>query len=123
MPQPSPKKARPVPLDPLDVALLDLLQHDASLPMRTLADQVGTSPASCKLPAPHRAIARNRRAAATGGDRRPSTRRTPARGVRLRGTGTAEPGLADPVRNFKSMFAMNCSKFETRVPLPAAAAD
>ena len=27
------------------------------------------------------------------------------------------------VRNFKSMFAMNCSKFETRVPLRAAAAD
>jgi Lrp/AsnC family leucine-responsive transcriptional regulator len=26
------------------------------------------------------------------------------------------------VRNFKSMFAMNCSKFETRVPLQAAAA-
>jgi Lrp/AsnC family leucine-responsive transcriptional regulator len=26
------------------------------------------------------------------------------------------------VRNFKSMFAMNCSRFETRVPLPPAAA-
>ena len=25
------------------------------------------------------------------------------------------------VRNFKSMFAMNCSKFETRVPLPVPA--
>ncbi len=24
------------------------------------------------------------------------------------------------VRNFKSMFAMNCSKFETRVPLRTA---
>ena len=45
MPQSSPEKAQPVPLDRLDVALLDLLQHDASLPMRTLADRLGTSPA------------------------------------------------------------------------------
>ncbi|MEN9891818.1 MAG: hypothetical protein RLY78_2113, partial [Pseudomonadota bacterium] len=26
------------------------------------------------------------------------------------------------IRNFKSIFAMNCSKFETRIPLPPAPA-
>jgi len=35
-------------MDKLDLRILDLLQQDASLPMRVLAQRAGTSPATCQ---------------------------------------------------------------------------
>ena len=169
MPQISSKKAQPVPMDALDVALLDLLQHDASLPMRTLADKVGTSPATCQ-----RRIAQLRETGVLQRQVAIVDRRLVGRPLTVfvsvelgqqnaalltqfeRRMAAEEAVMAcyevsgefdfllivsaesmeqyhaftreafssnHNVRNFKSMFAMNCSKFETRVPLRAAAAD
>lgn len=156
----------PVALDALDTRLLDLLQQDASLPIRALADKAGSSPATCQ-----RRIARLRE---TGVllkqvaivDRhlvgRPLTvfvsveldRQNAALLRAFEQKMAAQPDVMacyevsgefdflviavaesmeryhaftravfssnNNVRNFKSMFAMNCSKFETRVPLPVA---
>lgn len=154
-------------LDALDIALLDLLQRDASLPMRELARRVGSSPATCQ-----RRIAQLResgvlqRQVAIVDRRRVGRPLTVFVSVELdqqnaallaqfeRRMAAEEDVMAcyevsgefdfllivnagsmdqyhaftrevfssnNNVRNFKSLFAMNCSKFETRVPLPPAA--
>lgn len=159
----------PVMLDALDTALLDLLQRDASLPVRALADQVGTSPATCQ-----RRIAQLRESGVLQKQVAIVDRQLVGRpltvfvSVELDKQNAAllkqfEQRMAaledvmacyeiagefdfllivnaesmeqyhaftrevfssnNNVRNFKSMFAMNCSKFETRVPLPAPAGD
>ena len=48
MPRTNDKAGQPAALDALDTALLDLLQRDASQPVRALADRLGTSPATCQ---------------------------------------------------------------------------
>jgi Lrp/AsnC family leucine-responsive transcriptional regulator len=173
MPQRPPRPAAPLPppapatLDALDTRLLDLLQQDASLPIRALADKVGSSPATCQ-----RRIARLRetgvlvRQVAIVDRHRVGRPLTAFVSVELDRQNAAllrafEQRMADQpevmacyevsgefdflviviaesmdryhaftravfsslnnVRNFKSMFAMNCSKFETRVPLPVPA--
>ena len=164
---PNPEGQR-VALDAIDTALLDLLQRDASLPMRTLAARVGTSPATCQ-----RRIARLRDAGvllkqvALVDRARVGRSLTVFVSVELDRQNAAllaqfEQRMArrdevmacyevsgefdflvivlaesmeqyhaftrevfssnHNVRNFKSMFAMHCAKFETRVPLPPAAA-
>lgn len=161
------KSGPPVVLDALDSALLDLLQRDATLPMRALADQVGSSPATCQ-----RRIAQmresgvlQRQVAIVDRQRvgRPLTvfvsieldRQNAALLAQFEKRMAAEDDVMacyevsgefdfllivnaasmaqyhaftrevfssnNNVRNFRSMFAMNCSKFETRVPLPAPA--
>ncbi|MBB3178709.1 Lrp/AsnC family leucine-responsive transcriptional regulator [Variovorax sp. Sphag1AA] len=161
------KNGIPVALDALDTALLDLLQRDASLPVRTLADQVGSSPATCQ-----RRIAQMRESGVLQKqvaivDRqlvgRPLTvfvsveldKQNAALLTQFEKRMAAEEDVMacyevsgefdfliivnaesmaqyhaftrevfssnNNVRNFKSMFAMNCSKFETRVPLPPPA--
>ncbi|NDY92068.1 Lrp/AsnC family transcriptional regulator [Ideonella sp. TBM-1] len=158
---------RPVALDALDTALLDLLQRDASLPMRELAERVGSSPATCQ-----RRIAQLRsrgvlqKQVALVDRQRVGRSLTVFVSVELDKQNAAlltqfEQRVAaldevmacyeiagefdfllivsaesmaqyhaftrevfssiHNVRNFKSMFAMNCSKFETRVPLPPPA--
>ena len=153
-----------VALDALDTALLDLLQRDASLPMRTLAERVGSSPATCQ-----RRIARLRdtgvllKQVALVDRARVGRALTVFVSVELDRQNAAllaqfEQRMArrdevmacyevsgefdflvivlaesmeqyhaftrevfssnHNVRNFKSVFAMHCSKFETRVPLP-----
>lgn len=153
----------PVVLDALDTALLDLLQRDAALPVRALADQVGSSPATCQ-----RRIAQLRECGVLQRQVAIVDRRLVGRpltvfvSVELDQQNAAlltqfEQRMAAEdavmacyevsgefdfllivsaesmeqyhaftrdafsslhnVRNFKSMFAMNCSKFETRVPL------
>ncbi|MEO3711743.1 Lrp/AsnC family transcriptional regulator [Roseateles flavus] len=160
-------KAQPAALDALDAALLDLLQRDASLPVRTLADRLGTSPATCQ-----RRMAQLRESGVLQRqvaivDRRlvgrPLTvfvsveldRQNAALLTQFEQRMAAEDAVmacyevsgefdfllivsaesmeqfhaftreafssSHNVRNFKSMFAMNCSKFETRVPLRATA--
>ncbi|MCA0243599.1 MAG: Lrp/AsnC family transcriptional regulator [Proteobacteria bacterium] len=159
---------RPALLDALDLALLDLLQRDASLPVRALADRVGTSPATCQ-----RRIAQLRESGVLQRQVAIVDRRLVGRpltvfvSVELAQQNAAlltqfeQRMAADDavmacyevsgefdfllvvsaesmeqyhaftreafssnrnVRNFKSMFAMNCSKFETRVPLRPAEA-
>jgi Lrp/AsnC family leucine-responsive transcriptional regulator len=166
MPQSSEKKGQPVALDALDTALLDMLQRDASLPVRTLADRAGTSPATCQ-----RRIAQLRESGVLQRQVAIVDRRLVGRpltvfvSVELAQQNSAlltqfERRMAAEdavmacyevsgefdfllivsaesmeqyhaftreafssnrnVRNFKSMFAMNCSKFETRVPLRTA---
>ncbi|MBB2487538.1 Lrp/AsnC family transcriptional regulator [Mitsuaria sp. WAJ17] len=161
-------KAQPAVLDALDAALLDLLQRDASLPVRALADRLGTSPATCQ-----RRMAQLRdsgvlqRQVAIVDRRlvgRPLTvfvsveldRQNAALLTQFEQRMAAEDAVMacyevsgefdflliisaesmeqfhaftreafssnHNVRNFKSMFAMNCSKFETRVPLRATGA-
>ena len=163
MPPSQPKALTPPPLDALDVALLDLLQRDASLPVRVLADRLGTSPATCQ-----RRIARLRDTGVVQRevalvDRhlvgRPLTvfvsveldKQNAALLTQFEQKMRAEDAVMacyevsgefdfmlivsaesmaqyhaftreafssnHNVRNFKSMFAMNCSKFETRIPL------
>lgn len=158
-------KSRPVALDALDTALLDLLQRDAALPVRVLADRVGTSPATCQ-----RRIAQMRESGVLQRQVAIVDRRLVGRpltvfvSVELAEQNAAlltqfeQRMLAEDavmacyevsgefdfllvvsaesmeeyhaftreafssihnVRNFKSMFAMNCTKFETRVPLRA----
>ncbi|WP_213956275.1 Lrp/AsnC family transcriptional regulator [Variovorax sp. dw_954] len=150
-------------LDRLDTQILDALQQDASLPLRTLADKVSASPATCQ-----RRIAQLK---ASGVllkqvaivDRlkvgRPLTvfvsveldKQNDALLRNFEKRMSAEPDVMacyevsgefdfllvvnaasmeryhaftrevfssnNNVRNFKSTFAMNCSKFETRIPL------
>ena len=163
MPQDLDQTDSPVALDELDTALLDLLQRDASLPLRALADRLGTSPATCQ-----RRIAQLRASGVLQRqvaivDRakvgRPLTvfvsvelaQQNAALVASFERRMAAEPAVAacydvsgefdfllivsaasmnqyhaftrevfssnNNVRNFKSMFAMNCSKFETRIPL------
>ena len=163
----TPPPPGPVALDALDTRLLDLLQQDASLPIRALADKAGSSPATCQ-----RRIARLRDAGVLVRQVAIVDRHLVGRpltvfvSVELDKQNAAllrafeqrmarEPDVMacyevsgefdfliiviaesmeryhaftrtvfssiNNVRNFKSMFAMNCSKFETRVPLPAPA--
>lgn len=152
-----------MPLDRLDLRILDLLQQDADRPLHALAEAAGTSPATCQ-----RRIAQLR---AQGVllkqvaivDRlrvgRPLTvfvsveleRQNDALLRAFEQRMAAEPDVMacyevsgefdfllivnapsmeryhaftrevfsshNNVRNFKSTFAMNCSKFETRIPL------
>jgi Lrp/AsnC family transcriptional regulator, leucine-responsive regulatory protein len=165
MTRPMRKRSQPVALDALDTALLDLLQRDASVPVRSLADKLGSSPATCQ-----RRIAQMRESGVLQKqvaivDRRlvgrPLTvfvsveldRQNAALLKQFEQRMAAEEAVMacyeisgefdfliivsaesmeqfhaftrdvfssnNNVRNFKSMFAMNCSKFETRVPLPA----
>ena len=158
-----------VRLDALDTALLDLLQRDASLPVRVLADRVGSSPATCQRRlAQLRASGVLQRQVALV-DRqlvgRPLTvfvsveldRQNAALLAQFEQRMAAEESvmacyevsgefdfllvvsaasMADyhaftrevfsshhNVRNFKRMFAMNCSKFDTRIPLPPVAGE
>ncbi len=160
------KASEPVALDALDTALLDLLQRDASLPMRALAERLGSSPATCQ-----RRIAQLRESGVLQRQVAIVDRRLVGRpltvfvAVELAQQNAAllaqfEQRMAaldavmacyeisgesdfllvvsaesmeqyhaftreafsslHNVRNFKSTFAMNCSKFETRVPLRTA---
>lgn len=157
-------EAPPPALDALDLALLDLLQRDASLPLRTLAERVGSSPATCQRRlAQLRASGVLQRQVAIVDRQRVGRPLTVFVSVELDKQNAAlltqfeqrMQALDDVmacyeiagefdfliivnarsmaqyhaftrevfssnhnVRNFKSMFAMNCSKFETRVPLP-----
>lgn len=155
----------PVCLDALDAALLDLLQRDASLPVRALADQVGSSPATCQ-----RRIAQMRESGVLQKQVALVDRQLVGRALTVfvsvelekqnaallkqfeRRMAALDEVMAcyevsgefdfliivsaesmeqyhaftrevfssnNNVSNFKSMFAMNCSKFETRVPLSA----
>ena len=157
-----------MPLDRLDTQILNLLQEDASLPIRTLADRVHSSPATCQRRIAHLretgvllkevaivdrlrvgrpltafvsveldkqndALLRNfEKKMAAEGDvmacyevsgefdfllivNSPSMERYHAF--------TREVFSSNNnVRNFKSTFAMNCSKFETKIPLPVPGA-
>jgi len=150
-------------LDALDLRLLDLLQDDATLPMRTLAARVGSSPATCqrRIAAMRASGVLLREVAIVDRQRvgRPLTafvsveldRQNDALLRQFEQRMAAEPAVQacyevsgefdfllvvtaasmqeyhaftravfssnHNVRNFKSMFAMHCSKFETRVPL------
>ena len=152
-------------LDKLDTQILNLLQEDASLPIRALADRVHSSPATCQ-----RRIAQLRESGVLIKevaivDRvrvgRPLTvfvsveldkqndallrnfeKKMSAEGdvmacyeisgefdfLLIVNSPSMESFHAftrevfssnNNVRNFKSMFAMNCSKFETKIPLAA----
>jgi Lrp/AsnC family leucine-responsive transcriptional regulator len=154
-------------LDPLDTQILNLLQTDATLPIRTLASKVGSSPATCQ-----RRIAQMRLVGVILKevvivDRlrvgRPltifvSVELDKQNDALLRNFEKKMAAEADVmacyevsgefdfllivnsasmeryhaftrevfssnnnVRNFKSTFAMNCSKFETKIPLNEAA--
>lgn len=150
-------------LDRLDLLILDILQQDASVPIRDLAQRVHSSPATCQ-----RRIASMRadgillKEVAIVDRRRVGRPLTVFVSVELEKQNDTllrnfeKKMLAQPdvmacyevsgefdfllmvnsasmesyhaftrevfssnnnVRNFKSIFAMNCSKFETRVPL------
>jgi len=152
-------------LDKLDTQILNLLQEDASLPIRALADRLHSSPATCQ-----RRIAQLRESGVLLKevaivDRvrvgRPLTvfvsveldkqndallrnfeKKMSAEGdvmacyeisgefdfLLIVNSPSMESFHAftrevfssnNNVRNFKSMFAMNCSKFETKIPLAA----
>lgn len=154
-----------MPLDRLDTQILNLLQEDASLPIRALADRVHSSPATCQ-----RRIAQLRESGVLLKevaivDRlrvgRPLTvfvsveldKQNDALLRNFEQKMTAEADVLacyevsgefdfllivnaasmeryhaftrevfssnNNVRNFKSTFAMNCSKFETKIPLAA----
>jgi len=156
-----------MPLDRLDTQILNLLQEDASLPIRTLADRVHSSPATCQ-----RRIAQLRESGVLLKevaivDRlrvgRPltvfvSVELDKQNDALLRNFEKKMAAVDDVmacyevsgefdfllivnaasmdryhaftrevfssnnnVRNFKSTFAMNCSKFETKIPLPVPA--
>lgn len=155
-----------MPLDRLDVDILNLLQHDATIPIRLLAARVHSSPATCQ-----RRIAQLRQSGVLLKqvaivDRlkvgRPltvfvSVELDKQNDALLRNFEQKMAAQADVmacyevsgefdfmlvvnaasmaqyhaftrevfssnnnVRNFKSTFAMNCAKFETRVPIEAA---
>ncbi len=152
-----------MPLDRLDIRILNLLQADATLPLRELAERVNSSPATCQ-----RRIAHLRESGVLLGQVALVDRQRVGRALTvfvsveldkqndalLRSFEQRVAGLdevvacyevsgefdfllivsttsmeryhtftrevfssANNVRNFKSVFAMNCSKFETRVPL------
>lgn len=153
-------------LDDLDVRILEILQDDASLPLRTLAHRVHASTATCQ-----RRIARMRssgvllKQVALVDRKRVGRPLTVFVQVELEAQNEAllqrfeqrvaiEPDVmscwevsgefdfllmvtarsmesfhlftrrlftaANGVRNFKSVFAMSCTKLETRVPLDGA---
>lgn len=169
MPRAAKDRPEPAVLDRLDAALLDQLQRDASLPIRTLARRVGSSPATCQ-----RRIARLREtgvilrqvaildrqrvgrpltvfvsveldrqnaALLTAFERRMAAQDEVMACYEVSGefdfmlvvsadsmdryhAFTREVFSSNNnVRNFKSVFAMNCSKFETRLPVAAAGPD
>lgn len=91
-------------LDRLDTQILNLLQDDASLPMRTLAERVHSSPATCQ-----RRIAALR---ASG-----VLLKEVAIVDRLRVGRPLTVFVSEGVDDTNCTFAMNCSKFETRIPL------
>lgn len=155
-----------VSLSALDVAILEQLQTDASVPIRLLAERVGSSPATCQRRiAGLRASGVVTKQVALVDRRRVGRPLTVFVSVELDRQNAAllgaferrmaaEPAVSacyevsgefdfllivtaesmeqyhaftrelfssnNNVRNFKSMFAMNCSKFETRVPLSVA---
>jgi Lrp/AsnC family leucine-responsive transcriptional regulator len=153
-------------LDRLDLQILDLLQNDASLPIRVLAERVHSSPATCQ-----RRIAQLKASGVllrevaivdrlkvgraltvfvlveldkqNGALLRSFEKRMAAEDdvmacyeisgefdfLLVVNSASMESyhaftrevfSSANNVRNFKSTFAMNCSKFETRVSLSAA---
>ncbi|WP_242481142.1 Lrp/AsnC family transcriptional regulator [Rubrivivax gelatinosus] len=154
-------------LDALDLHLLDLLQDDAALTMRTLAERAGSSPATCqrRIAAMRASGVLMKQVALVDRQQvgRPLTvfvsveldRQNDALLRQFEQRIAAEPAVMacyevsgefdfllvvsaasmqdyhaftrelfssnHNVRNFKSMFAMHCSKFETRVPLAAPA--
>ncbi|EGJ08754.1 Lrp/AsnC family transcriptional regulator [Rubrivivax benzoatilyticus] len=166
-PLPDETNTAAVALDALDLRLLDLLQDDATLPMRTLAARVGSSPATCqrRIAAMRASGVLLRQVAIVDRQRvgRPLTafvsveldRQNDALLRQFEQRMAAEPAVQacyevsgefdfllvvtaasmqeyhaftraafashHNVRNFKSTFAMHCSKFETRVPLRPAA--
>jgi Lrp/AsnC family leucine-responsive transcriptional regulator len=152
-----------MPLDRLDAQILNLLQNDVSLPIRTLADRVRSSPATCQ-----RRIARLRESGVLLKEVAIVDRLRVGRPLTVfvsveldkqndallrnfeKKMAAKEDVMAcyevsgdfdfllivnsasmeryhaftrevfssnNNVRNFKSTFAMNCSKFETRIPL------
>jgi Lrp/AsnC family transcriptional regulator, leucine-responsive regulatory protein len=155
-------------LDALDRALLDRLQRDAAQPIRALADQLGSSPATCqrriaalrergllqrqvalvdrvRLGRPLTVfvsveLAQQNAALLTQFEQRMAAEEAVMACYEVSGEFdflliVHAASMADyhaftrevfashlNIRNFKSMFAMNCSKFETRIPLPPAPA-
>ena len=153
-----------MPLDRLDTQILNLLQEDASLPIRTLADRVHSSPATCQrriaqlresgvllkevaivdrlrvgrpltvfvsveLDKQNDALLRNfEQKMATVGDVMACYEVSgefdfllivnSASMERYHAFTREVFSSNNNVRNFKSTFAMNCSKFETKIPLP-----
>ena len=151
-------------LDRLDTQILNLLQEDASLPIRTLADRVHSSPATCQrriaqlresgvllkevaivdrlrvgrpltvfvsveLDQQNDALLRNfeKKMAAVGdvmacyevaGEFDFLLIVNSASMERYHAFTREVFSSNNNVRNFKSTFAMNCSKFETKIPLP-----
>ena len=153
-----------MPLDKLDTHILNLLQEDASLPIRTLADRVHSSPATCQrriaqlresgvllkevaivdrlrvgrpltvfvsveLDKQNDALLRNfEQKMATVGDVMACYEVSgefdfllivnSASMERYHAFTREVFSSNNNVRNFKSTFAMNCSKFETKIPSP-----
>lgn len=154
-----------MPLDRLDTDILNLLQQDATLPMRVLAQRVASSPATCQ-----RRIAQLRESGVLLKQVAIVDRQKVGRGLTVfvsveldkqndallrnfEQKMAAQPEVMacyevsgefdfmllvsassmdryhaftrevfssnNNVRNFKSTFAMNCSKFETQVPIDA----
>lgn len=153
-------------MDRLDTQILDLLQQDASLPIRALAERVHSSPATCqrRIAALRASGILVKQVAIVDRQRvgRPLTvfvsveldKQNDALLRAFEQKMAAEPDVMacyevsgefdfllivnttsmeryhaftralfstqNNVRNFKSTFAMNCSKFETRIALPVA---
>jgi Lrp/AsnC family leucine-responsive transcriptional regulator len=150
-------------LDRLDIQILNLLQQDATVPLRTLADRVHVSPATCQrriaqlkadgvllkevaivdrlrvgrpltvfvsveLDKQNDALLRNfeKKVAAEGdvmacyevsGEFDFLLIVNSASMERYHAFTREVFSSNNNVRNFKSTFAMNCSKFETKIPL------
>lgn len=153
-----------MPLDRLDTQILNLLQEDASIPIRTLADRLHSSPATCQrriaqlresgvllkevaivdrlrvgraltvfvsveLDKQNDALLRNfEKKMAAEGDVMACYEVSGefdfllivnSLSMEQYHAFTREVfSSSNNVRNFKSTFAMNCSKFETKIPLP-----
>lgn len=156
----------PMALDRLDTQILNLLQDDASLPIRVLAERVHSSPATCqrRIAALRESGVLLKQVAIVDGQRvgrgltvfvsveLAQTNDALLRQFEQRMAGTSDvmacyevsgefdfllivnaASMADyhaftreafsahhNVKNFKSTFAMNCSKFETKIVLPEA---
>jgi Lrp/AsnC family leucine-responsive transcriptional regulator len=155
--------AQTAPLDRLDVQILELLQQDASIPLRVLADRVGSSQATCQRRIAHLRdtgvllkqvaivdrlrvgrpltvfvsveLEKQNDALLRQFERKMAAQDEVMACYEVSGefdfllvvTSSSMAGYHaftrvvfssnNNVRNFKSTFAMNCSKFETRVPL------
>lgn len=155
-----------MPLDRLDIDLLNLLQQDATIPIRLLAARVNSSPATCQrriaqlrergvllkqvaivdrlkvgqaltvfvsveLDKQNDALLRNfeQKMAAqpevmacyeVSGEFDFMLLVNTASMARYHAFTREAFSSNNNVRNFKSTFAMHCSKFETRVPIAAA---